>query len=107
MHKNKQLKCFVISLYICKFGSVVCFVIKKKTFLDVLNQLKTETELHNGVQSEWYLVLCDKPVMDFHIMLRDNYCLYVLTQNLTRKNALWGPFSYSSFRPPFFSENLS
>lgn len=30
-----------------------------------------------------------------------------LTQNLTRKKALRGPFSYSSFRPPFFSENLS
>lgn len=30
-----------------------------------------------------------------------------LTQNLTRKKAEVGPLSYSSFRPPFFSGNLS
>lgn len=30
-----------------------------------------------------------------------------LTQNLTRKNALCGPLSNSSLRPPFFSGNLS
>lgn len=30
-----------------------------------------------------------------------------LTQNLTRKKALAGPLSKSSFRPPFFSGNLS
>lgn len=34
-------------------------------------------------------------------------CDTCLTQNLTRKKALCGPFSKSSFRPPFFSGNLS
>ncbi len=29
------------------------------------------------------------------------------TQNLTRKKAFWGPFSYSSLSPPVFSGNLS
>lgn len=31
----------------------------------------------------------------------------MLTQNLTRKNADWGPLSYSSFNPPRLSGNLS
>lgn len=31
----------------------------------------------------------------------------LLTQNFTRKKAFWGPFPNSSFRPPFFSGNLS
>ena len=31
----------------------------------------------------------------------------LLTQNFTRKKAFWGPFPNSSFKPPFFSGNLS
>lgn len=34
-------------------------------------------------------------------------CHVLLTQNFTRKKAFWGPFPNSSFRPPFFSGNLS
>lgn len=36
-----------------------------------------------------------------------NHCKVLLTQNFTRKKAFWGPFPNSSFKPPFFSGNLS
>lgn len=38
---------------------------------------------------------------------RGSPCYILLTQNFTRKKAFWGPFPNNSFRPPFFSGNLS
>ena len=68
-------------------------------------------QVHTNVLSVWVHGPCAGPHsrtgLDHSDKNHRNHSNVLLTQNFTRKKAFWGPFPNSSFKPPFFSGNLS